>query len=104
MNTNQEIKNNVRIDISRNQAEKILDGKCVWKNIGNTTYSIKVGTTAENMKHELKILQGQVYNYRAESKKLREFVAAKGYNPSDIHNTSMDKLKSLKTKKDKKKK
>ena len=102
MNTKKKMLNSVRIDLNRTQVEKLLGGKCVWKNVGDTTYSIKIGTTPENMKQEVRILQGQVYNYRAETKKLREFVASVGYNPSDVTNTAFEKLSTIKKKKIKK--
>ena len=49
-------------------------------------FIVKCKMEPEDLEKVNKKLQGQVYGYRAESKKLKEYLEAKGINPQDIIN------------------
>ena len=49
-------------------------------------YIVKMRQSEEDIAKQNKKLQGQVYNYRHESKKLKDYLIAKGINPTDVIN------------------
>ena len=49
-------------------------------------FIVKCKMEPEDLEKVNKRLQGQVYNYRSESKRLKEYLESKGINPNDIIN------------------
>lgn len=88
----------IQLLLTRQQIEKILGGKYVSLVKGEHRYNVKLGNDPETMVRELKLLQEQVYGYRAENKKLKEKLVMEGYTPSEVANTNYRALKQLKPK------